>query len=135
MTGSVNQFGQIQAVGGVTRKVEGFFEVCRARGLNGEQGVIIPSTNVRHLMLKTEVVEAVEQGQFHVWSVDTIDEAIEILTGIPAGVPDANGTYPADTVHGRVSQRIAADATRFQRFSLDHRGDGATSMPLSSSPN
>lgn len=112
MTGSVNQRGEIQAVGGVTRKVEGFFAVCRARGFTGQQGVIIPESNVRHLMLEPEVVEAAERGEFHVWAVRTIDEALEVLTGVAAGARSAEGSYPDESIHGRAANRIAEFARR-----------------------
>jgi len=85
VTGSVDQYGRVQPIGGVNEKIEGFFDICKARGLTGEQGVIIPATNVQHLMLKQEVIEAVEAGQFHIYPVKTVDEGLELLTGIPAG--------------------------------------------------
>ena len=106
VTGSVNQKGEIQAIGGVIQKTEGFFDVCRARGLTGRQGVIIPRVNVRNLMVKKEVVEAVADGRFHVYPVSTVAEGIEILTGKPAGKPDRRGNYPADTVYGRVQRQL-----------------------------
>ncbi|MFN0070109.1 MAG: Lon protease family protein [Chloroflexota bacterium] len=115
MTGSVNQFGQIQAVGGVTRKIEGFFEVCRSRGLTGNQGVILPAPNVRHLMLRPEVIEAVAQGAFHIWAVETIDDAIELLTGRPGGVIREDGTYPPESIHGRAQARLAHFAKSLQQ--------------------
>jgi ATP-dependent Lon protease len=93
ITGSVNQHGEVQAVGAVNEKIEGFFEVCRLKGLTGSQGVCIPRTNVRHLVLRDDVVEAVGKGEFHVWAVDTIDEAIELLTGVVAGDVDREGTF------------------------------------------
>ena len=107
-TGSVNQKGQIQAIGGVNEKIEGYFEVCRSKGLTGAQGVIIPRANVANLMLNAEVVEAVRQRQFHVWAVETVDQGIEILTGIPAGRPDAEGGYSAGTLYHRVQENLAA---------------------------
>jgi lon-related putative ATP-dependent protease len=107
VTGSVNQRGEIQAVGGVNEKVEGFFAVCQAKGLTGEQGVIIPRGNVDHLMLQREVVDAVRDGRFHVWAVASLDEGIEILTGVQAGEPDKRGRYPADTLNRRVMGRLA----------------------------
>ena len=106
MTGSVNQHGQIQAIGGVNQKIEGFFEICRARGLTGEQGVLIPRSNVPHLMLRAEVVEAVRAGQFHIWAVTTIDEGIELLTGVPAGARQFDGHFPDDSVNGRVDRHL-----------------------------
>ncbi|MBM4092449.1 MAG: ATP-dependent protease [Planctomycetes bacterium] len=106
VTGSVNQRGQVQPIGGANAKIEGFFDVCSARGLTGEQGVLIPSTNVRHLMLRKDVVAAVEAGQFHVYAVETVDEAISLLTGVPAGEPDEQGAFPAGTVNHGVAARL-----------------------------
>jgi predicted ATP-dependent protease len=106
VTGSVNQHGQVQAIGGVNEKIEGFFDVCSARGLSGDQGVLIPASNVKHLMLRRDVVEAVRDGKFHIYSVETIDQGIEILTGIPAGDPDAAGKFPPDSINGRVEARL-----------------------------
>jgi len=102
VTGSVDQFGNVQPIGGVNEKIEGFFRYCKTRGLSGRQGVMIPATNARHLMLHHEVVEAVERGEFRIWAVETIDEGIEILTGVPAGVEGPDGSYPEGTIHGRV---------------------------------
>jgi len=106
VTGSVNQHGEIQAIGGVNEKIEGFFDVCRMRGLSGEQGVLIPAANVKHLMLRQDVVEAVRNGQFRIYPVSSIDEGIEILTGIPAGARDANGLFPDGTINQRVEVRL-----------------------------
>ncbi|NLM46857.1 MAG: AAA family ATPase [Firmicutes bacterium] len=108
VTGSVNQFGEIQPIGGVTYKVEGFFKACKLRGLTGRQGVIIPVQNIKHLNLNDEVVEAVKAGQFHIYPVATVEEGIEILTGVSAGEPDAEGNYPPETVFGRVAAKLAA---------------------------
>ncbi len=116
VTGSVNQHGRIQAIGGVNEKIEGFFDVCRARGLTGEQGVLIPDSNVQHLMLRRDVREAVEAGRFHVYAVETVDEGISLLTGMPAGEPDEAGDYPADSVNGRVARRLAELAEQRRRF-------------------
>ncbi len=113
VTGSVDQFGNVQAIGGVNEKIEGFFAVCQARGLTGEQGVLIPQANVRNLMLRREVVEAVEAGQFAVYPIATIDEGIELLTGTPAGVADEAGIYPEGTVNRRVQDRLLAFARRW----------------------
>jgi predicted ATP-dependent protease len=107
VTGSINQFGRVQAVGGVNEKVEGFFDLCRRRGLGGNQGVIIPRANVMHLMLRDDVVEAAAQGRFHVWPVDEVDEAIALLTGVPAGEPNAKGEVPEGTVNHLVASRLA----------------------------
>ncbi|WP_432738754.1 Lon protease family protein [Maridesulfovibrio sp. FT414] len=106
-TGAVSQSGTIMAVGGVSRKIEGFFEVCRRRGLNGKQGVLIPADNVINLMLRNEVAEAVEKGMFHLYPISTIEEAIHILTGVKAGARGKNGTFPAGTVFRKVDDRLA----------------------------
>jgi predicted ATP-dependent protease len=106
VTGSVNQHGQIQPIGGVNHKIEGFYAVCKAKGLTGEQGVLIPKTNERHLMLKEEVVEAIQAGLFHVWSIETIEQGIEILTGIPAGGPGKNAAFVKGTVFYQVDQAL-----------------------------
>ncbi len=116
VTGSVNQIGEVQAVGGVTRKVEGFYTVCKAKGLTGEQGVILPESNVKNLMLKDEVVQAVRDGKFHLWSVRTIEEGIELLTGVPAGEQKPDGTYPAGTVHQMVDAKLREYAQRLKEF-------------------
>jgi len=107
VTGSVDQQGRVQAIGGVNEKIEGFFDVCAARGLTGEQGVLIPEANVKHLMLRADVVGACREGRFRVHAVDTIDTGIEILTGVPAGVADASGTYPIGTINRTVARRLA----------------------------
>jgi lon-related putative ATP-dependent protease len=116
VTGSMNQRGEVQAVGGVTSKIEGFFATCKVKGLTGEQGVIIPAANVRHLMLKPEVVDAVRQGKFHVYAVNTIDEAMEALTGIPAGERRADGSYEPDMINGRVDEKLRWFAERAAQF-------------------
>jgi predicted ATP-dependent protease len=116
LTGSVNQHGDVQAIGGVNEKIEGFFDLCRARGLTGEQGVAIPAANVRHLMLRRDVVEAVEAGRFRVYPVRTVDEALAILSGQPAGERDATGRFPPGTVNARVEQRLASFAERVRTF-------------------
>lgn len=112
ITGSMNQHGEVQAIGGANEKIEGFFEVCKARGLTGRQGVVLPASNVHHLVLSDEVVEAVERGRFHVYPVKTVDEAIEALTGVEAGVARADGSYPEGTVNHAVAERLAALAKR-----------------------
>ncbi len=124
VTGSVNQRGQVQAIGGVNEKIEGFFDVCRARGLTGEQGVLIPASNVKHLMLRQDVRQAVAEGQFAIYAVERIDQGIEILTGLPAGEPDEEGQYPPDTVNGRVQARLAELAQKSREFSqTNQKGD------------
>ncbi len=112
VTGSVNQLGEIQAIGGVNEKIEGFYAVCKARGLTGDQGVIIPKDNVRNLMLKPEVVEAIRSGSFHVYAVSTIEQGIELLTGMPAGRLRKNETYPEDTLFRRVTDCLEAMTRR-----------------------
>jgi lon-related putative ATP-dependent protease len=107
VTGSVNQLGEVQPIGGVNEKIEGFFASCRARGLTGRQGVIVPLRNTRHLALNHEVVEAVERGEFAVYAVSDVEEALELLTGLPAGERQADGTYPDKTLYGRAARRIA----------------------------
>jgi len=106
VTGSVNQKGEVQPIGGVNEKIEGFYYTCKVRGLTGRQGVIIPHTNLKHLMLKDEVIDSVKKGMFHVWAVKTIDEGIEILTGVPAGSKGKRGDYPAGTVNYLVLQKL-----------------------------
>ncbi len=106
VTGSVNQWGEVQPIGGTKEKIEGFFEVCRLRGLTGTQGVLIPVQNVRDLMLSNEVVEAVNEGKFHIYPVSTVDQGIEILTGVAAGVRDDTGHYPDGTINYLVEQRL-----------------------------
>jgi lon-related putative ATP-dependent protease len=123
VTGSVNQLGRVQPIGGVNYKIEGFYAVCKARGLTGEQGVMIPETNVRHLMLKDEVVEAVRAGRFHIWSVSTIDQGIEILTGVPAGERGADGSYPEGTINYLVDKRLQAFGENLRKFSASHEKD------------
>lgn len=107
LTGSVNQFGEVQVIGGVNEKIEGFYDLCKARGLTGDQGVLIPAASVPHLMLRPDVVEAAAAGRFHVWPVATVDEAMELLTGLPAGEPDARGHLPRGSLNERVAQALA----------------------------
>jgi lon-related putative ATP-dependent protease len=107
VTGSVDQHGRVQPIGGVNQKIEGFFDVCQARGLTGGQGVIIPTANLRHLMLRQDVIDAVAAGQFHIWAIDTIDEGISLLTGLEAGALDENGLYPEGTINRAVADRLA----------------------------
>jgi predicted ATP-dependent protease len=105
----------------VTTKIEGFLAVCQAQGLDGTQGVIIPAANVRHLMLKPEVVEAVAAGQFTIWAVRTVDEGIELLTGMPAGERRPDGSFPRDTVHRLVQHRLIKLATGLAEFARSRR--------------
>lgn len=106
VTGSVNQKGQIQPIGGVNEKVEGFFDVCKSKGLTGKQGVLIPHQNVENLMLRDDVIEAVKRGKFHIYQVKTIEEGIELLTGLPAGSRKEKGEYQENTVYGRVAKKL-----------------------------
>ena len=139
VTGSVNQQGQIQAIGGVNEKIEGFFDICAARGLTGEQGVLIPASNVEHLMLRQDVIDAVEEGRFHVYSVATVDEGMELLTGLPAGERDASGEYPAGTLNQGVAARLTEWTRAAQIYANppeeEHAADSesAESSTLSSS--
>jgi len=116
ITGSVNQHGQVQPIGGVNEKVEGFFDVCRAAGLTGDQGVLIPASNVKHLMLRADVVEASAKGLFHVWPIGTVDDAVELLTSVPAGEKEPDGRYPEGSVNRRVDDRLAAFAEKARSF-------------------
>jgi predicted ATP-dependent protease len=116
VTGSVNQKGDIQAIGGVTQKIEGFFSLCKKRGLTGKQGVLIPVSNVKDLVLNDEVVEAVKNGQFHIYPISHINQGIELMMGTPAGERDAEGNFPADSVHGRVYAKLKAFAGAAKNF-------------------
>lgn len=116
VTGSVNQHGQVQAIGGVNQKIEGFFDLCRAQGLNGDQGALIPESNIKHLMLREEIVDAVREGKFQIHAVRTIDEGIQILTGVPAGERDGGGKFPAESVFGRVDKRLTEFGRRLKKF-------------------
>lgn len=117
VTGSVNQFGQIQPVGGISEKIEGFHATCTLMGLTGQQGVLIPRTNIQNLILSRHVQEAVETGQFHIYAIDTVDEGIEILTGVPAGERAADNHFPRNTVNGIVERRLRQMATQVKDFS------------------
>jgi predicted ATP-dependent protease len=116
VTGSVNQRGDVQAVGGINEKIEGFFDVCRSRGLTGHQGVLIPATNVVHLMLHDDVVDAVRTGRFHVHPVRTVDEGIALLSGRPAGEPDAEGRFPDGTFNAVIEATLDANVERLRRL-------------------
>jgi len=106
VTGSVNQKGEIQAIGGVNQKIEGFFDVCKSKGLAGKQGVLIPRANVKNLMLKKDVIDAVKKGEFHIYQVATVEEGIEILTDVPAGISDKDDNFPQGTVYGKVQAKL-----------------------------
>ena len=116
VTGSVDQHGNIQAIGGVNEKIEGFFDICNRRGLSGDQGVLIPAANVKYLMLKSEVVDAVQRGDFHVYSVENIDGCLQLLTGMPAGEKDEHGEFPSGSVNQRVRARLIDLAAKRHAF-------------------
>lgn len=124
VTGSVNQHGQVQAIGGVNEKIEGFFDLCQARGLTGDQGVLIPQANVPNLMLRQNVVDAVANGTFHIYPIEHVDEGIELLTGIPAGLPDGEGHYPPDSINGRIITRLEHMAEKQKQYAGPPSADG-----------
>ncbi len=131
VTGSVDQQGGVQAVGGVNEKIEGFYEVCAARGLDGKQAVIIPQSNVQHLMLRDDVVDAASKGQFSIYAVNSVDQAMQLLTGRPAGRINAHGEFPPRTVNGLVQQRLA-DLARLRLAFSGGAHDGGGSGPADS---
>jgi predicted ATP-dependent protease len=116
VTGSVNQNGEVQAIGGANEKIEGYFEICKAAGLTGEQGVVFPESNVANLMLKESVVEAIRKGKFHLWPVRTIDEGIEVLTGVKASERLLDGSFEPESVNARVDEHLRQMAEALQRF-------------------
>ncbi|MHA1112956.1 MAG: Lon protease family protein, partial [Alphaproteobacteria bacterium] len=124
MTGSVNQHGVSQPIGGANEKIEGFFDICAADGLTGEHGVIIPESNVKNLMLRQDVVDAAAAGKFHIYAIGTVDEAIALLTGMPAGEQGADGTWPEGTINALVEARIVEMAEKARRFARAGRADG-----------
>jgi len=127
ITGSINQHGKVQAIGGVNEKIEGFFDICKARGLTGDHGVLIPSSNVKHLMLRDDVVQAATEGCFRIYPVSTVDEAITLLTGVAAGEADAKGSYPEGSVNQRIEARINELIALRKEFGFgkrNARGDG-----------
>ena len=119
VTGSVNQNGQIQPIGGVNQKIEGFFDLCKARGLTGDQGVMIPVQNVKNLMLRRDLIDAVAAGQFRIYAVSTVDEGIEILTGYPAGVKSEHNQYKPGTMNYLVEQRLKEFSEGLRKFSKE----------------
>ena len=119
VTGSVNQRGEVQAIGGVNQKIEGFFDCCQHRGLNGRQGVMIPASNVNDLMLRKDVVEAVKNGEFKLFAVENIDQGIEILTGNPAGEMRPDGTYPEGSINSEVDHALRQLAEGLKNFGND----------------
>lgn len=124
VTGSVNQHGHVQAIGGVNEKIEGFFDVCAARGLTGTQGVLIPVSNAQHLMLRADVVEACRAGRFAVYPIRTIDEGIQVLTGQAAGERGSDGKYTEGSVNRLVEERLATFARARQALGRDSPGEG-----------
>jgi lon-related putative ATP-dependent protease len=124
VTGSVNQYGQVQAIGGVNHKIESFYDICKARGLTGNQGVLIPKSNVKHLMLRKDVIDSVNAGEFHIYPVEHIDEGIEILTGLNAGDLDEEGNYPKGTINAMVKSRLEKMAKRLTDFSKQKEDNG-----------
>ena len=116
VTGSVNQNGEVQAIGGVNEKIEGFFDICTARGLTGQQGVLIPEANVKHLMLREDVVAACAKRQFSIYSVAHIDEGIEILTGVKAGARGADGLFPAGSINRLVEDKLTEFAAARRKY-------------------
>jgi lon-related putative ATP-dependent protease len=128
VTGSVNQYGEVQAIGGVNEKIEGFFDICAARGLTGEQGVIIPAANVKHLMLRQDVIDSVKAKRFFIYAVKTINEGLEVLTGIPAGERRPDGTFPEGTVNERARLKLLEFAERRRFYAIPPReaGEGET---------
>lgn len=125
VTGSVNQQGEIQPIGGVNEKIEGFFDVCKSRGLTGKQGVVIPSSNIRHLMLREDVREAARAGMFAIHAIDTVDDGIELLTGVPAGERDEQGLFPAGSINGRVEETLCRFAERMHAFVVREKAEPA----------
>jgi len=125
VTGSVNQKGEVQAIGGVNQKIEGFFDCCRVKGLTGKQGVMIPESNVQDLMVRKDVIDAVKKGKFHLYAVKSIDEGIEILTGKEAGEMKPDGTYPKGTINALVNERLKALAEGLKEFAEEEKKNGA----------
>ena len=123
VTGSINQFGQVQAIGGVNEKIEGFFDLCKARGLTGKHGVLIPASNVDNLMLRNDVVTAVNDGLFAIYPVSDVDEGIEILTGMPAGKLDKTGSYPSESINGMAVARLKEMAEKIKKFTSSSDDD------------
>lgn len=127
VTGSVNQNGEVQAIGGINWKIEGFYDVCRLKGLTGTQGVLMPKSNLRNLMLRPDVVAAIREGKFHIYAVGTIDEGIEVLTGMPAGQREGTGHYPEGTINGRVEKKLIEYSERLKEIgATQHPQNGAS---------
>jgi len=116
ITGSVNQKGEVQAIGGVNQKIEGYFEVCKAKGLTGEQGCLIPHSNVQNLMLKDEIIKAIRDDKFHIYPIKTISEGIEVLTGVKAGDKKPDGTFEEGTINHLVKKRLTEMAELIKEY-------------------
>ena len=129
VTGSVNQHGDVQPIGGVNEKIEGFFDVCKAKGPTGDQGVLMPAANIEHLMVRQDVVEAAERGEFSVYPVVDVDEAIELLTGLPAGRRDEQGAFPEGSINQRVESRLIELAEIGRDFTESSEGEDNPSEP------
>lgn len=126
VTGSVNQFGEVQSIGAVNEKIEGFFDICRARGFTGDQGVILPASNITNLMLRRDVIDAVDEGRFHLYAVEHVDQAMALLSGLEAGEPDGDGRFPPESVNGRVAARVQEFARlRQQQENVCHDDEAA----------
>jgi predicted ATP-dependent protease len=132
VTGSVNQLGELQAIGGVCAKIEGFFDLCAARGLSGKQGVMLPTSNVQHLVLRGDVADAIAQGRFHLYAVEDVSRGIELLTGVPAGERDAAGHFPATSVFARVERRLIEIAERLRQAESHTHHEGVPEAVASS---
>ncbi|MEM9684532.1 MAG: S16 family serine protease, partial [Pseudomonadota bacterium] len=126
VTGSVNQNGDVQAIGAVNEKIEGFYDICKSRGLTGDQGVLIPVANTKHLVLRPDVVAAAEEGRFHIYAVERIDEGIELLTGVPAGERGPDGTFPEGTVYRKVADKLQEMALARRKFGQQGTTGNAT---------
>ena len=125
ITGSINQLGQVQPIGGVNEKIEGFFDICKEQGLNGNQGVIIPASNIKYLMLRWDVVHAAEAGQFHIYAVETVDQALHLLTDIEPGESNEKGEYPEDSFNAKVDAQLKSFNKIKQAFiTADKHGEG-----------
>ena len=129
ITGSADQYGNVQPIGGVNVKVEGFYDVCRMRELSGAQGVIVPRQNVSDLQLRPDVVEAVRAGRFHVYAIDTVDEAVELLLGVEIGACSDDGLYAEQTVYGRVQDKLQYYADRMREYGKGPEGPGGEGTP------
>jgi predicted ATP-dependent protease len=126
VTGSVNQRGEVQAIGGVSQKIEGFFDVCMAKGLTGDQGVVIPHTNIRNLMLRDDIVDTVKEGKFHIYPVETINQGMEVLTGVEAGELQEDGTYPEETINYMVDRHLRELADKLKEYRVQEKEGRST---------